>query len=126
MVPINISPENAQSLAVTFGCPIGTLPFTYLGLPLSLSKPKVIDYLPLLMRIQKRLAGCSSFLSYAENLQLVKFVFTGLPIFYLGILDIPVTVMEQIIKFLKHYIWRKFGLEHRGSGICSHRIGPGL
>ena len=27
--------------------------------------------------------------------------------------------MEQIIKFLKHYFWRKFGLEHRGSALIA-------
>jgi hypothetical protein len=34
LVPINISQEQAGSLASTFGCSVGTFPFTYLGLPL--------------------------------------------------------------------------------------------
>jgi len=44
MVPINISEERFNILAQTFGCSKGTLPFTYLGLPLSLSKPTVADF----------------------------------------------------------------------------------
>jgi hypothetical protein len=47
MIPINIDTERMTSLAQTFGCSIGSLPFTYLGLPLGLSKPKVDEYLPL-------------------------------------------------------------------------------
>jgi hypothetical protein len=33
LVPINVSPEKASSLAQTFGCVVGSFPFTYLGLP---------------------------------------------------------------------------------------------
>ena len=35
MIPLNLSQEQAINLASTFGCEIGTLPFTYLGLPLA-------------------------------------------------------------------------------------------
>lgn len=30
MIPINLSPQRAESLALTFGCELGTMPFTYL------------------------------------------------------------------------------------------------
>lgn len=33
MVPINMSSERIHHLATTFGCSVGNLPFTYLGLP---------------------------------------------------------------------------------------------
>ena len=34
LVPINLEPERVTSLAQQFGCILGSLPFTYLGLPL--------------------------------------------------------------------------------------------
>jgi hypothetical protein len=37
MVPINITVERLQHLASTFQCQAGSLPFTYLGLPLCIS-----------------------------------------------------------------------------------------
>lgn len=40
MVPINMSNERLNVLSRTYGCATGSLPFTYLGLPLSLTKPK--------------------------------------------------------------------------------------
>ena len=46
MVPINISEERLDHLARAFNCEKGKLSFTYLGLPLSLTKPKVIDFSP--------------------------------------------------------------------------------
>jgi len=41
MVPINLSNEKLNHLARTFGCATGSFPFTYLGLPMGLSRPKV-------------------------------------------------------------------------------------
>jgi hypothetical protein len=41
MVPININPDRFDIFAHTFGCSKGSLPFTYLGLPLSMTKPTV-------------------------------------------------------------------------------------
>lgn len=76
MVPINTSDNHLEVLASRLGCKIGSLPFTYLGLPLSLSKPKLEDFCPVLQRIERRLNGCSTFLSYGDKLTLIKFVFT--------------------------------------------------
>jgi hypothetical protein len=68
LVPINISQEHASSLASTFGCIVGSFPFTYLGLPLGLTKPLVKDYAPLICRTERRLSASSQFLSYAGRL----------------------------------------------------------
>jgi hypothetical protein len=38
IVPINIAEDRFDELATTFDCSKGSLPFTYLGLPLSLVK----------------------------------------------------------------------------------------
>lgn len=38
MIPINTSEVQCNALAQTFGCIVGQLPFTYLGLPLGLTK----------------------------------------------------------------------------------------
>jgi len=39
-----MQPDKIDHLAQTFGCSKGTLPFTYLGLPLGLTKLKVEDF----------------------------------------------------------------------------------
>jgi hypothetical protein len=39
-----------EILANTFGCQIGSYPFTYLGLPLGPNKPKADDMLPLVQK----------------------------------------------------------------------------
>ena len=81
IVPINISDEKLDHLARTFSCQKGNLPFTYLGLPLGLQKPRVIDFSPLVSKCERRLVAASSFLNQAGRLQLTNSVITALPTF---------------------------------------------
>jgi hypothetical protein len=46
IVPINISVERLHHLASTFQCQAGSLPFTYLGLPLCISQSSAQDCWP--------------------------------------------------------------------------------
>lgn len=107
LVPINISEDRAVHLARTFGCKVGTMPFTYLGLPLGTTKPTIQEYSPLLNRIEKRLSGVSKFLSYHGRLILVNSVFSALPTFYMCGLKIPPQVIKQIDVYRKHCLWRR-------------------
>ena len=68
MVPINLNQERLHHLARTFGCDIGSLPFTYLGLPLGLTKPRIVDFSPLVSKCERRLAATSIFLNQAGRL----------------------------------------------------------
>jgi hypothetical protein len=63
MIPINLALERLTHLATTFSCQEGSLPFTYLGLPLSDSKPNVHEFLPLVHRVEKRLISTAMFLT---------------------------------------------------------------
>jgi hypothetical protein len=42
---INVSDEKMCILSNIFGCQIGSFPFTYLGLPLETTKPRIEDFL---------------------------------------------------------------------------------
>jgi hypothetical protein len=68
MVPINISDERLDILTTTLGCSKQTLPFTYLGLPLSITKPSVAHFWPLVSKCERRLVNFSSFLTEAGSL----------------------------------------------------------
>ena len=41
ILPINVDEAKTARLAPIFGCQIGTLPFTYLGLPVGTTKPRI-------------------------------------------------------------------------------------
>lgn len=83
LVPINTKHEWACSLAAVNGCVVGSFPFTYLGLPMGLTKPMIKDYAPLIYRIERRMSATSQYVSYAGRLQLVNFVLSSLPTYFL-------------------------------------------
>jgi hypothetical protein len=113
MIPINISDRKLDHLARTFNCAKGSLPFTYLGLPLSLTKPKVIDFSPLVTKCERRLIARSCFLSQAGRLEIANSVITALPMFAMSTFHMHSTVLEQIDKYRRHCIWRGADIESK-------------
>ena len=99
MFPINVIDEKLDLLARTFGCSKCSLPFTYYWLPLGLTKPSVQDFLPLVNKCERRLAGTSMFLSQARRLQITNAVLTSLPTFFMCTLALPKAVIKLIDKF---------------------------
>jgi hypothetical protein len=81
LVPINIDSCYANLLANAFGCKVESLPFTYLGLPLGTTKPSVADLMPLVSRLDKRLSGISSLMTYTGRLTLLNSVINSLPMY---------------------------------------------
>jgi len=79
LVPLNLSDNKAHLLAGAFGCKIESLPFTYLGLPLGTTKPRVDHFEPLMSKTERKLTTTSNFLTHAGRLQLVNSVLSSLP-----------------------------------------------
>jgi len=119
LVPINMTEARATHLANTFGCRVGSMPFTYLGLPLGLTKPTLQEFSPLLSRIEKRLTGVSKMLSYNGRLILVNSVLSALPTFYMCSLKIPPQVIKQIDIYRKHCLWSKGDINRKGSCLVA-------
>jgi hypothetical protein len=57
LVPINTYAEKALHLANTIGCSVGSMPFTYLGLPLGTTQPSLEDFLHLINKIERIMMG---------------------------------------------------------------------
>jgi hypothetical protein len=105
MYPINISQEKLQHMSATFPCSAGALPFTYLGLPLSTTKPNVQDCLPLLLRIERRPLNTSIFRTQGGKLQMVNSVISSLPTYFMCLIKLPVDIINQIEKYRRHCLW---------------------
>ena len=121
MIPINVDDERLQHFANTLNCKKGSFPFTYLGLPLGLTKPSLEHFLPMVMRVQKRLCGIADFLNYGGKLLMVKSVLASLPIFFMCTLDIPVSIKEQVKKYMRHCLWRRKteDVQSRGAALVA-------
>lgn len=100
IVPINMDNDRMEILANTIGCKVGQLPFTYLGLPLSVTKPRVADFMPMVERIERRLTSTTIFLSQSGKLEMVKSIFSFLPTYYICTLKLPATIVKQV----EHYM----------------------
>jgi hypothetical protein len=113
MIPINVSEERLEVLASSFGCAKGSLPFTYLGLPLSVTKPSIADFWPLVSKCERRLVAFSSFLSEADGLELTNAVMTALLTNAMCSFLLLKIVIKQIDKYRKHYLWRGSDLNNK-------------
>jgi hypothetical protein len=63
MVGINVADNVMAQLAAGFGCQIGALPFTYLGLSVGTTRPTIQDLSPIVHRMERRLTSTSCFLT---------------------------------------------------------------
>jgi hypothetical protein len=107
MMPINLDEDRLSHFAITLQCKQSNLPFTYLGLPLGITKPSVEFFLPIVQRVERRLNGTADFLDYGGKLLMVKSVLSSLLIFFMCCLDIPVSIKKQIVRYMRHCLWRK-------------------
>ena len=87
------------------------MPFTYLGLPVGTTRPKIVDLLPLVDCMEGRLTASSWFLPQGSRLQLVNSVISSLPIFFLCILSLPKGILKQLERIQRQCLWRQYGQE---------------
>lgn len=82
------------------------LPCKYLGLSLSLRRPRKIDFQPLINKIASRLAAWKfKLLSMAGRLVLLKTVLSALPIYFMTYLPLSAWAIEQIDKLRRAWLW---------------------
>ncbi|XP_066354452.1 uncharacterized protein [Miscanthus floridulus] len=93
MYSINVPQDKMIRLANTFGCDIGSMPFTYLGLPMGTTKLKIEDLSPMMDRVERRLSACSTWLSYTGRLQMINSAITT---YAMCTIKLPKGVIENI------------------------------
>lgn len=111
-----------EVLANTFGCMIGSFPFTYLGLPMATTKLRVEDFSPLMDKIERRLTACSSMLSYTGRLQMVNYVLTSTAAYAMCTLKLPKGVIDNIDRARKQCLWRGPRSEKKGGNLVAWPI----
>ena len=96
--------DNVHALA--FGCRIGSLPITYLGMPLGASYKSPTIWNPILEKIERKLAGWKKlYLSKGERLTLLKSTLSSLPTYYLSLFTISLHVANKIEKLQRDFLW---------------------
>jgi hypothetical protein len=118
----NIYPINVGKLHLllsALNCQEGIFPFTYLGLPLGLSKPRMEHMLPLVTRVERKLLICFEFLGTAGKLELVNSVLSSLPSFYMSTLSLYQGIIDQVDKYRRHCLRKKSEISHNCPTIAA-------
>jgi hypothetical protein len=85
--------EQATLLAGVFGCKLQDMPFTYLGLPMGTTKPRVEHFAPLMNRVERQLIAISSMLTQAGKLQHVNSVLSSLPAYNMCSVAVRIAIL---------------------------------
>ena len=121
MVPIEEVP-NVYVLAEILGCRIGSLPMTYLGMPLGASHKSPTIWNPILEKIEHKLAGWKKmYLLKGGRLTLLKSTLSSLPTYYLSLFTIPTHVANKIERLQRDFFVGGFKvtLGRMGQGMCT-------
>ena len=105
MVPIR-EVSNVHVLAEFLGCRIGSLPMTYLGMPLGAFHKSPTVWNPILEKIERKLAGWKKmYLSKGGRLTLLKSTLSSLPTYFLSLFTIPTHVANKIERLQRDLLW---------------------
>jgi hypothetical protein len=119
LLPINLANEKAAHLAGLFGCKLESFPFTYLGLPLGLTRPRIRDLGPLYSRINHRLTATASFLSLDGRIMVAKAILSSLPTFYLCTLKLADGAIGIVDKARRIGVWGKLENSNKPKSLAA-------
>ena len=101
-----MSSHRVSQIANVIGFNIGTIPFTYLGVPIFKGKPKYAYFQPIADKVKvKLLAWKASLLSIASRVQLIKSVIQSMLLHCLTIYSWPVNLLKDLEKWMRNFIW---------------------
>ncbi|KAL2235307.1 UNVERIFIED_CONTAM: hypothetical protein Sindi_1262900 [Sesamum indicum] len=96
-----------EEMLALLGFQEGALPMRYLGLPLISSRLTIADCRPLLLKIDKRIAGWEgTTISYAGRVQIIKSVLIALSLYWASAFILPKKVINEIEKRLRAFLWK--------------------
>ena len=100
------SEDEVHRISHIFGCPIGSFPIKYLGVPLHHDKLRREDVQPLMDKILKKVASWRGrLLSSAARVVLVKTCLASIPIYLLSFLKFPKWAIKLIKKQMDNCLW---------------------
>ncbi|KAM0856018.1 hypothetical protein ACQ4PT_049388 [Festuca glaucescens] len=115
--PIQCSGEVMDALAATLPCPVVQLPCTYLGLPLSVRKPRKNELRAVLDKLARKLPFWKARLLWREGrVFYVQAVMTASVVYQLMALDLDPWFLKAVDKLRRSFLWA--GKDDALGGCC--------
>jgi hypothetical protein len=106
-LPIIVLDEILNQLALNFGCQVGRMTFTYLGLPLGTTRPTIAELSPMVCRLKRKLTSSSNFFYLKEqDYSLSCSALASMPLHFLCTLQLPPGLTKQSDRIIRQCLWR--------------------
>jgi hypothetical protein len=103
MICMNLEGCASHEIAHILNCPIGSLPFKYLGVPIHFEKLKREDIQPLVDKVVKRIAGWRGrLLAYSSRLVPIKTWLASVPVYLLSFIKFSKWAIKLIESNMTH------------------------
>jgi len=87
-------------------CRVGSVPFTYLGLPVGANPCLQKTWQPLLHLLANRLGSWGNrYVSLGGRVVFRNSVLSAIPIFFMSVMKMPVSVWKKIVRLQKEFLW---------------------
>lgn len=101
-----VSSQEEEQICSTMNIPKGTLPVTYLGVPLSHKKLSFKECAPLVDRITSRIKSWTSrYLSYGGRVVLIKSVLNSISSYWAQLFIFPKNLIKKVEAVCRSYLW---------------------
>ncbi|RVX06966.1 putative ribonuclease H protein [Vitis vinifera] len=106
--------NNVEELAAAIGCKVGSLPTSYLGLPLGAQYRSRAVWDGVEERMRKKLARWKSqYISKGGRITLIRSTLANMPIYFMSMLSMPRKVRLRLERIQREFLWGGGALERK-------------
>lgn len=124
--------NRVEHLVELWGCKVGSLPTSYLGLPLCTGGVSKSLWNPVVEKVESKLVVWKAkYLSLGSRVTLIKSVLANLPIYFMTLFKCPKSIINRIERLERDFLWHgndgknKFHLVDWNL-VCQPKINGGL
>ena len=125
VIMVSQDPQKTLYFSETFNCAVGDWPIKYLGVPVSGSRIKVANWLPLDEKLLKRLDGWKGgALSMGGRLTLINSSLSSIPTYNMSLYLLPKIIVKRMDRTRKIFFWQAGALKKIPSSQMAENLPP--